>query len=250
MNIFYIVVAVVGLIIFFTTRSTAVFPIMIAFILIGGWLFEIRPQHRREDVIRGSQNMLEYVRDHRRELGESKGLRHPGLPEDAAIALTHVNMRSRPSTSASVVTVLSPGDRVVIENHLGQDGWFRVSTREARGWVYGRYLRPQLHSERVRGGAKGIALAFRFMFPESSFWKKLLGWFIGLIIGFVVHVIARENEGPSYFLFAVPFMYFLFKNRLTMGYTPGEMFIFVLSVTILTALTQVLIAWLVEQARY
>ncbi len=246
MNLFLLIVVIAAIVMYFVTHNPGVFFAALTIVMVVG-LIDYKRQAQEEDAARAGQNMLQYVESYERELSESTGLRHPGLPVSVGYTVTEVNLRASPSSSSAVVAVLAMDDMVVIENHLGQGGWFRVSTTEARGWVYGRYLRPELSGERLQSGRAGFGLAFRFMFPESSFWKKVLGWFIGVLIAIAAHGIARENSGAAKLVIGVPFLYFLIKNRMTMGHAPFEVFVFFWSVVFLTAFNQLLVAWLIKQ---
>lgn len=88
------------------------------------------------------------------------------------IAVTFVNLRERPNSSAPVVGVVSKGAKV---NVVGREhGWMQVTTAENSkgGWIYSRFLKSETG---LRAGTRKKRAAPPKS-PSGSFWKSLSQW--------------------------------------------------------------------------
>ena len=60
--------------------------------------------------------------------------------ETTATAATDLNLRSAPQSTASVVAVISNGDKVSVNGCIEAANWCEVSYKDQKGWAYGDYL--------------------------------------------------------------------------------------------------------------
>src|SRR5262249_24068488 len=63
----------------------------------------------------------------------------------------NVNLRSAPSTSASVLTVVAAGSTVTLQSAAPSDGFYNISYNGTLGWSSGKYFEP------ASGGSTGSA---------------------------------------------------------------------------------------------
>src|SRR3954466_12421249 len=71
------------------------------------------------------------------------------------VTTANLNLRSAPSTSASILRTMPSGSAVIAITGVPQSGWYNVKHNGLAGWAYGVYLTQQ--SQSSGGGASNAS---------------------------------------------------------------------------------------------
>lgn len=104
--------------------------------------------------------------------------------ETTATAWTDLNLRSGPSTTAEIISVIPASQAVMVDGCLEDTNWCRVTYAEDSGWASGDYLTAMveapIYSNRERLGVKTITYERS---PDAAIGGAATGAVAGALIG-------------------------------------------------------------------
>ena len=136
--------------------------------------------------------------------------RSPELNE--AVTTANVNMREIAAIKGKIICSVPNGTHIQLVSPSPVKGWFHVLFEDNRGWIYGKYLK---NGSVLTSGISTVQVSrksiFLYIFPERTWWGKLLGLLLGLSISLYLALMGYCDM-LTVKRFGISWGYFMIKN--------------------------------------
>jgi hypothetical protein len=149
-----------------------------------------------------NKQLIEYFDKYLDARAKSGILDSPGFPTDSAFANRDTDLKKGPSTKFVNITKVSKDKQVILlytpgpvetseEYDYREENWIKVNFEGQEGWIDGRDFRVPTIWDMDGFWRRAFNSTLNFLFPEDTFIGKVLGFFSGLIVSFIVNRLSK-----------------------------------------------------------